>query len=450
MGEVKSYELADFDKMGFTKSVKIVMFYEAPATVDSKTLILSLQEGIRNTTRQLPFIAGNLQFNESGKLCSVTTPESQVEINVRHFDSTECEPFSVLAEGSFSPKDLDLTRFLPEEPVGKHPVCIIQLSVLEGGLTLGLRLNHAAGDWTSLDTCLSLICQSTKAHLEGVPMPTYTPDLNRAPFNTPAPDPSITRQDQLAKLPLFSVIEKSQFKLNPPPRCQASIYRISEPTIQHLKAQCLPHLTGVEYISSYDCISALIWRTLTRAHIHLHPEKARATTRFVHPIDIRTRDPEHKTSPRYFGNAVIGTLAGPVPAQTLVADSETPCGLAIAASLIRQSTHKVDLSSFGAMTGLLASLSPTETLSPNADFADMDLFMNTWYSGSAERYDLGDGVVPAAVRVHAGMPGNVASILPNFSRGGPRVFDVYVQTAIEEQEVLWRDGEFLRYFEYVA
>ncbi|PYI22699.1 hypothetical protein BO99DRAFT_258379 [Aspergillus violaceofuscus CBS 115571] len=452
MSEVIRYELSDIDKMGFTKTVKIVFFYELQATINSESIVSSLLEGIRNATRQLPFMAGDLQFNESGKLCSVTTPESEVEVNIRRFESTESESFSVLAKGSFSPQ-LDLTRFLPEEPVGKQPACKIQIGVIEGGLTLGLRLNHAAGDWTSLDTCLSLISQSTKAHLEGQPMPTYTPDLNRAAFNTPAPDTAITRAEQLAKVPFFSVIEKSQFKINPPPPCRANIYRISEPIIQQLKSECTPHLDGVDYITSYDCISALIWTAITRARLHVHPDKSNTPTCFVHPIDVRTRDPDQKTSPQYFGNAVLGTLAGPLPAQELIAsadDGTTARGLATAASHVRRSISRIDVSSFAAMTGLVASLTPTETLAPNADFGDMDLFMNTWYSGSVEKYDLGAGVMPAAVRVQAGMPGACASILPNFSRGGPRVFDVYVQAPVDVYEVLGRDEEFVKYFELVA
>ncbi|PYH83220.1 hypothetical protein BO82DRAFT_352954 [Aspergillus uvarum CBS 121591] len=438
--------------MGFTKTVKIVVFYELQVTVDSENIAFSLLEGIRNATRQLPFLAGDLQFSEAGKLCSVTTPESELEVNIHRFESTENESFSVLAKGSFSPQ-LDLTRFLPEEPIGKQPACKIQIGIIEGGLTLGLRLNHAAGDWTSLDTCLSLISQSTKAHLAGQAMPTYTPDLNRAAFNTPAPNPAITRADQLAKVPFFSVIEKSQFKINPPPPCRANIYRISEPTIQQLKSECTPHLDGVDYITSYDCISALIWTAITRARLHVHPERSNAPTRFVHPIDVRTRDPDQKTSPQYFGNAVLGTLAGPLPAQELIAsadDGTTVRGLATAASHVRRSISRIDVSSFAAMTGLLASLTPTETLAPNADFGDMDLFMNTWYSGSVEKYDLGAGVMPAAVRVQAGMPGACASILPNFSRGGPRVFDVYVQAPVDVYEVLGRDEEFVKYFELVA
>ncbi|GKZ23918.1 hypothetical protein AbraIFM66951_009146 [Aspergillus brasiliensis] len=447
MENTKTYELSDHDKGGFSKTVKVVLFYDLQATVDPESVVSSFLEGVKHATRQLPFMAGHLQFDEFRKLCIVASPDSSVEVSIRRFTS-ECEPFHVLAQESFSPSKLDLTRFLPEEPVAKHPVCLVQVSLIQGGLAVGIRVDHAAGDWVSLDTFLSLVCQSSKAHQEGLAMPTYTPDLNRDPYNAPAPNSTISRQDRLAELPLFHIIEKSKFQFKLPSPIRAGIYRITEPSIQQLKSQCAPYLDEVEYITSYDCISALVWVALTRARLLVRPDQVNASSRFVHPIDVRSRDPEHKSSPQYFGNAVIGTLAGPVPASTLIADGVR--GIAAAASLIRQSIHAVDISKIGHLTALQASLADTEILLPNADFAGMDLFMNTWYTGSATKYDLGAAVRPVAFRVQAGVPGACAVILPNFSEGDTRVFEILVQAPESEYECLMKDAEFLKYFEQVA
>lgn len=156
----------------------------------------------------------------------------------------------------------------------------------------------------------------------------------------------------------------------------------------------------------------------------------------------------NKTSQQYFGNAVLGAIAGPLPAQTLVSDKYR--SLATAATLIRQSIHTINLSSINHMTSLLASLSPTEALAPRTDFTDLDMFMNTWHSGSAEKYDIGAGAVPVVFRLPSSMPGACVIILPNFSRGATRVCEVFVQLAVEEHEVLREDAEFLKYFEVVA
>lgn len=279
-------------------------------------------------------------------------------------------------------------------------------------------------------------------------MPTYTPDLNRAPYNTPAHDLTISRQDHLEKLPLYYVMKKSQFKATQPLPSRSSIYKISGPAIQQLKAQCAPHLNGVDYISSYDCISALIWKSLTRARLQIHPEKTASPSRFVHPIDVRSRDPKKKTSERYFGNAVIGSQAGPLTAEAVVSGGDR--GLAAVATLIRKSINSVDLSTINHMTALMASLSPTETLSLNSDFTDMDIFMNTWYSGSAEKYNIGAGSHPVACRLPDSMPGSYMVILPNFSREATKVFEVLVKATVEENGLLKKDAEFLKYFEPVA
>jgi hypothetical protein len=449
MAEIKTYELSDLDKMGFTKTVKVFICYELQPTVHPDELISSVVEGVRTATRQFPFMAGALEFQQSGKLCIVVSPESQVKVNIRRFGSTEHKPFSILAKNSFSSNDLDFIQLLPEEENGQNSVCALQLSLIQGGLILGFRMNHAAGDWASINTFLSFVCQSTKAHRDGLEVPKYTPGLNRAPYNTPAPDPSVSRQDLLESLPMFYVMDKSEFKPPPPPPpFQSKIYKINEPIIQQLKARCAPFLGEVDYVTSYDCIAALVWRSITRARLQVHPAKVISPSCFIHPIDVRTRDPENRTTKNYFGNAVVGCQVGPVTAEELVSDGDKE--FATAATLIRKSISTVSLSTVGHMTSLIGSLSPTETLGSRADFSDMDVFMNSWYSGKAENYDIGAGSVPLAVRLDASMAGACAMILPNFSCGGERLFEVFVQLPVEEQDLLGKDAEFSKYFELVV
>ncbi|KAJ5218480.1 uncharacterized protein N7498_000579 [Penicillium cinerascens] len=447
MDDTVKYELSDIDKMGMRKSVKLFVIYELQPAIDLDDLISSIMEGVRNATRQLPFIAGDLQIHDHGKVYIVTHPGSQVEVNIRRFEPTEHKSLSALASDGFNPNHLDPIMMLPEEPTSNNPVCALQLSLIEGGLVLGFSMNHAVGDWFSIDTFLSLVCQSSKAHQEGLEMPTYMPDLNRTPYNTSASGPTISKTELQEKLPMFYIMDMSSFKPKPPPASKSGIYKISETSIQKLKAKCGPFLNGVDYITSYDCISAIIWTAVTRARLHLLPEKATSLSRFIHPIDVRTRDPDNKTSDRYFGNAVIATQAGPLTAEALVSDGVR--GLAAAASLIRQSIYSVDMFSIGYMTSLMGSLSPGEIIGSRADFADMDILMTSWYSGTAEKYDIGSAASPVAVRLPPPMA-RAAMILPNFSRGGRRVFEVLVELAVEDHDLLRKDAEFLEYFDVVA
>ena len=449
MAANRRYDLSDLDKMGIMKSVNLLLFYELLPTADIDTLLSSWKEGVKNATCQLPFMAGHLKFDDTGKPYIEASPDVELEILTRQFDSVTHLIFSNLAKDSFCPNDADFAQYLPTELAEKKRVCRMQLNVIEGGLILGLRVNHAVGDWTSIDTFLSLVCQSTKAYNEGREMPTYHPDLNRASYNTPEPGLATSRQEHLERLPMFYVMEKSQFKPpQPPPPSRSSIYRVSAEVVQQLKAECTPHLKDVEYISSYDCISALLWRALTRARLQINPEKKASPSRFVHPIDVRRRDPEGKTSERYFGNAVIGTQAGPMAAEELVSHGD--CSLAAVATLIRKSVQSVDLSTISHMTSLIASLDATQTLGSRTDFTDMDMFMNSWYSPSGEKYGIGNSAVPVALRPADTMPGACMVMLPSFSRERMKDFEILVHTAVEESEVLRRDAEFNKYFKLVS
>lgn len=446
MDDTTSYELSDMDKLGMRKTVKLFIVYELQPTVAQDNLTTSLVEGVKHAVSQLPFMAGCIQVQDSGKMCIATTPGSQVEIKTRQFEPTEHKSLSALAASGFHPNDLDPSQLLPEEPKDKNPVCTLQLSFIEGGLILGFSMKHAAGDWNSINTFLSLVCQSSKAYNEGQAMPTYTADLNRAPYNTSSSDLEISREELEEKLPSFYIAEVGSLKFNMPPASKSGIYKILDRSVQHLKAECTPFLTGINYISSYDCISALVWTAVTRARLSLHPERSNSPSRLVHPIDVRTRDPEGKSSEEYFGNAAIAAQAGPLTAGTIVSGGAR--GLALAASSIRRSICSVNMSSIGYMTALMKSVSPGETVVPRADFAGMDLLMNSWYSGTADNYDLG-AAAPAAVRLPMPMAG-AGMILPNFLRGESRGHEVYLELAVDEHGLLRKDEEFLKYFEVVA
>lgn len=80
----------------------------------------------------------------------------------------------------------------------------------------------------------------------------------------------------------------------------------------------------------------------------------------------------------------------------------------------------------------------------------MDILINSWYSGTAEKYDIGTGFLPTAFRTHRPITGGVALVLPNFSKGPTREYEVFVQLESQQHELMRRDPEFARYFEHLA
>ncbi|KAJ5723959.1 hypothetical protein N7488_001994 [Penicillium malachiteum] len=443
MDEDTKYELSDIDRMTVPMMVRAFLFYEVSSASDLDQLVISINEGFQNAIRQMPLMAGLVKYNERGKPCILTPACAQVKCHVKRFGNTEHKSFSKLASDSFSPADLDSAKLLPELPVNEKPVCAIQVNLVEGGLILAFTMSHTAGDWESMRTFLSLICQGSQAYQQGHSMPIYTPDLSRSAYNGHN-EAGISKDELVKKGRGFYLMELGNFVPKTPPPFRTSIYKISQSALADLKAQCTP--LGVEYVSSYDCISALLWVSLTRARAQLHPEKAESQSRLGHPINLRSRDPENLSSAHYFGNGVFPTMAGPMDARSLLSDD----GLSIAASSIRKSINEINMDSIKLTTALVASLGPTEILGYPVDFHDMDLMMNSWFNGSAQDFVIGDNLAPSTFRTLRPITGACFLTLPNLSGNGSNDREVFIQLEEKEYEIMRRDEQFSKFFEMVV
>lgn len=438
------YELSDLDRIAPPMMVKAFLLYGLLQATDLDQLITSFREGLRNAVAQMPFMQGTVQIDETGKPYIQTSTDTSLELKIRHFSQTEHKSYSDLVENSFAADDLKPTLLLPELPHGQQQVCMLQLNVVSGGVILGFAMHHAAGDWTSMDAFLTLLCRGTKANHHSLSMPIHKPDLDRTPFNAEATVSSVSQEELLANCPGFSVVDSSVagFPAKPslPPAVKTHIYRATGSSIQNLKQKCTP--IGVDYLSSYDSIFALLWTSITRVRLLHQPEKRSSQSISANPINLRVRDPTNATSQDYFGNAILPSWVGPVDVQSLLADN----GISTAASLIRTSINESSVESVGHLTKLVQSLSPTGRLGIPMDFHDMDLLMNSWYSGKAENYDIGIGS-PFAFRTHRPNTGACCLILPDFSHSSSRIYEVFVQLPVEEHCSLQEDPQFSSCFE---
>ncbi|KAJ5274079.1 hypothetical protein N7478_009204 [Penicillium angulare] len=444
MAHENNYELSHVDKIAMPIVVKAFVIYELDLAINRNDVINSITEGLANATTQCPFMAGKIYFNDSGKPIIKKLPNDRLQCTIQEFAPSEHKSFHALQESCFPPEEFNNDRLLPSFPVSERPVSALQLNFIENGLILAFAINHIAGDWSSMNSFLSLVCQGSKAYQQDLSMPTYAPDLNRSPFNGD-PHTNIPQSKLLKGCPGFFVDENAFIPPKMPPQFSTGIYKITNSAVKRLKQECTEMLNGVDYVTSYDCIAALLWVTITRVRAQLNRENISLQSRFLHPIDLRSRDPEHRTSPRYFGNAVFPSQAGPIDVETLLAQK----GLGAAASLIRKSINEVSMASIENLTTLVASLAPAERLGFHANFFDMDVLFNSWFSGKATDFAIGSGLVPRAFRTHRPITGACCLILPNFSLEEitSRLYDIFVQLDEREHRLLRQDSEFLDFFE---
>jgi hypothetical protein len=228
-----------------------------------------LQQGLDNVIEHVPFMAGNICVDQSGKPYIEIVPGTHVKLRVTHYTSNQHKSFTDLAQNSFHPDDLDLAMLRPELPDDHIPACGLQLNVIEGGLILACVAHHFAVDFTSMKVFLGAIHMGSKAYYCGYPLPKFSITLDRKPFNEQPVHGSVSKQELLDQCPKYQVIDLKE-GLNCRSNTvdltdyQMKLYKISEAEIAQLKEQC--HLAdGVKYVTSFDCISAALWKSVTRA-----------------------------------------------------------------------------------------------------------------------------------------------------------------------------------------
>ena len=297
---------------------------------------------------------------------------------------------------------------------------------------------------------LGAIHMGSKAYYCGYQLPKFSITLDRKPFNGQPIHRSVSKQELLDQCPKYQVIDLKE-ALNCRSNTvdladyQMKLYKISEAEIAQLKEQC--HLPdGVKYVTSFDCISAALWKSVTRARVSTAPEKESAHSSLIFTMDLRSRDPEHVTSPSYFGNAVNLIQAGPLDAQSLLGVE----AISIAASSIRRNINGVTISSIKNLTQLIRRLSPNEKLKYDANFEDMDFLVNSWFVGRVEHFDFGAGL-PEAFRPKPN-PLRVAfcMFLPSFGNSLKGTQELLIQLRAKEHDMLKEDGFFSKYFKPVS
>lgn len=440
------YELSDLDRQAPDTIVKCFTFCKLQETLELDKLKEALQQGLDSAIEHLPFMAGNICVDQSGKPYIESVPGTRVELHVKHYTSKQHKSFTDLARNCFHPDDLDLAMLLPELPVDHIPACGLQLNVIEGGLILASSAHHFAVDFTSMRIFLGAVYMGSKAYYYGYPLLNFAISLDRRPFNGQSVPESVSKQELLDLCPEYRVLDlkgtlNCRSNAVDLAEYQMKIYKISEEEIAELKEQCyLPE--GVKYVTSFDCISAALWKSVTRARVSTTVEKL-AYSSLVFTIDLRSRDPEHVTSTCYFGNAVALIQAGPLDAQSLLGGE----GISIAASSIRQKINGVTISSIKDLTQLIRCLPPNEKLKYDAEFKDTDFLVNSWFSEKVEDFDFGAGV-PEALRPKPNpLIGAFCVFLPCFDNPSKRTYELLIQLRPKEHEMLKEDPFFFQVFQ---
>ena len=448
------YLLSDLDMISPNTLVTNFLVYESQINHQFQLISDSLAYGLERAAERLPLLAAKIIFDGAGRPHRRMTPGS-LKLHVREFEDGEHKPYNELDRGSFSPYDFDRLRLLPEgayAATDEKPVCVAQLNLIPGGLVLALGFNHIATDGRGISLATTMICSYTKSHMATSSLPPFSFDFNRKPLSAPLKSLGLSKDQLIKQIENHQIIDTAPTSNGIKHVTQANAvsnvpkgltYRIQGHAVQKLKESCKP-LNGAKYVSSYDSIIGLLWRSVLRIRAELRPHLRTSESRFLHPVDLRSRA-SMEISPNYFGNAVTVVSAGPVR----TADLLGPDGLSCAASSIRSSIEQASVASIATATALGHVLGPTEKLvfRPKGGLGEENVMLTTWSFNNTDAYDLGVGP-PSAVRTWAGLVPGFFILFPDCERRqNSRVYDLFVTLPEAEQEMLSKDDEMLRWFQ---
>ena len=422
-------ELSPFDQIMMACYVRVILCFPTPNTSDA---VQSLECGIGQTMNQLPYLKGSVKKAAnsrtlwyppnpavtSGKVSTVDLPDlSYPELEARSM------PMSALDE-TFCP-----VAFQVADPSSKVPIVAFQITVVSGGIFLCACVHHCIMDGTGIDKFLCLIAQNTSStaqtsldpheaenrrtilekHLGGRPPANRKLLSNHAEyriFEGPVPVPALA----LADAP-----PNGQRRLSPTfPKMKSRLFKLTSSMLVRLKAAMSTHLGDLtNWVSTNDCVSALIWMCVIRARATEASFANDQMTKLGQACNGR-----RKLSPElldYLGNVNLYAVASFRACDMINVTPETSeASLAAVALQIRRSIDLITPQHIGSAMSLMESLPDPRVLKPNWNFfLGKDMTVTSWTDFKVTQARFGDQLDrPGYVRCPAEAFDGIGVFLP--------------------------------------
>lgn len=438
----QKFELSDMDHTMPKIFVPIVEVFELPDGADKEEIVATFRKGLEFALTQYPVVNGSLHMDEgNGRLCMfhdilalemynsltairvgiVTKRTDTVSLFVEHLDRDDGEEqhpsFQELAERHFPASELLPAKLLPKvvtekmifSPVGQDAkdgllVATFQITFIRGGFILGLAMHHSITDAPGCDGFLTTWAENSTAAKNGSPFrPIDDSNRDRSRLSAPKP-PSAERWKQLDGK--FTTLKDVGGPTPPPPAdfvvppITSRTWHLSSASLEQLKADASPVQgpgnsdgEAQSWISTYDAVMALFWKTMTRAKIPLLKPSMDDKSSIVHPANARSRlDPPLPS--RYLGNGCALPRAGPLPVGDLI-----EADLRRLAPLVRQGIKEITPQYTAEMPEWVAGLRDRRWITVNmSNFLGLDLAGTSWQGMEAyQKHDFGFGL-PVALR----------------------------------------------------
>lgn len=405
--EEEQFVISDMDHTMPKIYVQIVEVFKLPPDAEKSRIVDNMVKGLEYTLSQFPILAGNLKMDaENGRLWVTKKRESSVGLSVR--DVAESFPsYEELERSDFPAVSFKGHMLLPKavtekqlfSPLGDNQdddtiISTFQINFIKGGLILGVAIHHNCSDGPGCDGFLTMWAKYAAAVSKGTPFQTL-PDgaLDRSRLSARKPDAARWKQlDQK-----FPILKDGGGPAPPPPAdfkmpdIVIRMWHFPKSKTAELKSKAMSQ-TGVGWISTYDAIMSILWKTITRSKLELLQPDLDKEVILAHGVNTRKIfDPPLPET--FMGNAVALARTEPLRISDLIADNNLPS----LAQRVRASIQAITPQYIAELPEWVAGLEDRRWLNINMhSFLGMDLAATSWQAMNVyQQHDFGFGIARA-------------------------------------------------------
>jgi hypothetical protein len=405
--EEEQFVISDMDHTMPKIYVQIVEVFKLPPDAEKSRIVDNMVKGLEYTLSQFPILAGNLKMDaENGRLWVTKKRESSVELSVR--DVAESFPsYEELERSDFPAVSFKGHMLLPKavtekqlfSPLGDNQdddtiISTFQINFIKGGLILGVAIHHNCSDGPGCDGFLTMWAKNVAAVSKGTPFQTI-PDgaLDRSRLSARKPDAARWKQlDQK-----FPILKDGGGPAPPPPAdfkmpdLVIRMWHFPKSKTAELKSKAMSQ-TGVGWISTYDAIMSILWKTITQSKLELLQPDLDKEVILAHGVNTRKIfDPPLPET--FMGNAVALARTEPLRISDLIVDNNLPS----LAQRVRASIQAITPQYIAELPEWVAGLEDRRWLNINMhSFLGMDLAATSWQAMNVyQQHDFGFGIARA-------------------------------------------------------
>ncbi|CAG5174997.1 uncharacterized protein ALTATR162_LOCUS7922 [Alternaria atra] len=403
----EQFALSDMDHTMPKIYVQIVEVFKLAPLFDKTKVVDSMAKSLEFTLSQFPILAGGLKMDaENGRLWVTKRKDSEVSLFVQDLEET-FPSFGELDRTDFPAATFKGHMLLPKAvtekqlflPLGENQedyliISTFQINFIKGGLVLGVAIHHDCSDGPGCDGFLTTWAQNSAAVVNGT-SPKAVPEgtMNRSRLSAKKPDAGRWKElDQK-----FLVLKDGGGPAPPPPgdfkmpELAIRMWHFPKSKTEELKSRAMTQ-TGESWISTYDAIMSILWKSITRSKLELlHPDFGKGVI-LVHAVDTRkVSDPPLPET--MMGNAVALPRTEPIKISELLGEDN----LSEIAQRVRKSIKTITSQYVAELPEWIAGLNDRRWININmSSFLGMDLTGTSWQDMNVYRkHDFGFGIARA-------------------------------------------------------